>query len=94
MNATRSHEEHLARHVARLRRTIDAATVRALLETAGLRDGLAGLKNLDGGDVGPSECASYLDALRRVLGDAEYYPARVNFILARCSSMAETVATT
>lgn len=88
MNGLASHGEHLARHLQRIKRTLDPAKVEGVLRAAGLREGEVGLKGADGSEVGPAQCASYLDAIRRLLGDAEYYPARVDFILARCSSVA------
>lgn len=87
MTSDSSHSEHLSRHLKQVRRTLDAAQVDALLEAAGLRAVGGELKTVAGKDLGPDACARYLEAVKRELGDAVYYPARVNFILARCSGV-------
>jgi hypothetical protein len=85
MTGLATHGEHLGRHLQKLKPRFDHTRVQELLDAAGLQEGSGGVKSAAGGEIAPMHCAAYLDALRGILGDAEYYPARVNFILARCS---------
>jgi hypothetical protein len=89
MTAPSMHGDHVSRHLAHLARAHDALEIRALLECATLRRSGAELISIEGSDIGPAECTRYLEAVRQVMGDAEYYPARVNFILARCACLAQ-----
>lgn len=84
-----SHREHVARHLDRLARSCGDAQARAVLDLTSLRLVGAQLTTSQGGDVGPAECAQYLEAVKLVLGDPEYLPARVNFILARCTCLTQ-----
>ena len=87
MTAPSSHREHLARHLERVSRSFGAAKAQAVLERATLHLEGSQVKTSNGGEVGPTECTQYLEAVRMVIGDTEYFPARVNFILAGCSGV-------
>lgn len=92
MTAPSMHGEHVSRHLAHLARAHDPLEIQALLDRAALHRKGHALSNIEGSDIGPAECTRYLEAVRQVLGDAEYYPARVNFILARCACLAQPSA--
>jgi len=82
-----SHREHLARHLDRVSRSFGAAQAQAVLERATVHLEGSQVKTSQGGEVGPTDCTQYLDAVRAVIGNTEYFPARVNFILAGCSGV-------
>lgn len=82
-----THASHLARHLDHLSKTHGREELDALLERAAMHWDGSRLTSGNGGEVGSAECARYLEAVREVLGDSVYMPARVNFILARCSCL-------
>ena len=87
MAPTTSHSDHIGRHLSHV-----GGSGRGASAAERLRDE-AGLVLVDG-SLAPrgraafcrDDCAAYLEAVKKILGDAAYSFARVNFIMAGCDA--------